>query len=144
MDRGSTWDPAATLSALLVTQSCRHIHRAKGGEKIRRGEKKSSEAVNEEAPEAEQVEPSIIFQHLFFPFTLFVFGRRLLRSPSLPAIQGADSSLLGAKNGPITNESVEHSLILVHCVNISIYTERNKSIMSYTRAKDRGPIECCH
>lgn len=114
------------------------------GRKNKKRRKKSSEAINEEAPEAEQVEPSIIFQHLFFPFTLFVFGRRLLRSPSLPAIQGADSSLLGAKNGPITNESVEHSLILIHCVNISIYTERNKSIMSYTRAKDRGPIECCH
>lgn len=39
-----------------------------------------------------------------------------------------DSPLLGAKNGPIKNESVEHSLILIHCVNISIYTERRRGI----------------
>lgn len=41
---------------------------------------------------------------------------------------GADSSLLGAKNGPIKNESIKHSLILIRCVNFSIYKEGRREI----------------
>jgi len=95
----------------------------------KKGEKKGSEAVNEEAPAAEEDEPFIIFQCLFFfTFTLFVFCRRRLLSPPVPSISGADNSLLGAKNGPIKNESIKHSLILIHCVNIFIYTEGRREI----------------
>lgn len=113
--------------------------------KKKKGRKKGSEAVNEEASAAKDVESFIIFQHLFFPFTLFVFGRRRSLSPPAPAVRGADRSLLGAKNGPIKNESTKHSLILIPCVNISIYAGGNKFITLHTRMlKTWGPVECCH
>lgn len=54
----------------------------------KKGKKKGSEAVNEEAPAAKEVEQFIILQCVFFPFTLFVFGRRRLLSPPVPAVQG--------------------------------------------------------
>ena len=65
--------------------------RAKGKKKKKtkvKRKKKGSEAINEEAPAAEEVEQFIIFLRFFLPFTLFVFGRRRWLSPPAPAVQG--------------------------------------------------------
>lgn len=60
-----------------------------------------------------------------FSFLILCLWQKVI---ALSTHSGADSSLLRAKNGPIKNESIKHSLILIHGVNISIYKEGKREI----------------
>lgn len=107
-------------------QAARHMHRAKGKNQSKKGQK-SSGAVNEEAPAAGEVEPFIISQpcSFFLPCLSSAEGDCSLQ-PSLPSRAG--NSLLGARNGPIKSEIIKHSWILVLCINSALYTERRRKM----------------
>lgn len=114
----------------MGTQSCRQMEAStepEGKKKPKQNKGKSkegSEAVNEEASAAEELEAFIIFQaSAFFSLYLSLAEGTALSTPSC---HSGLSPLLGAKNGPIKHQRVKHSLGLIQHSKTCAYMGRGR------------------